>query len=109
MGLSTLHQKQLLPIHPVLPEPILTILSCRNSLVRAGIRHILDGTRYVVAKELDDSSTLPATSDASPVLYILDDSHSADALAKMVGELRAKCQPFKPAHRRTGRHTSGLG
>ena len=90
MGLSTLHQKQLLPIHQVLPEPIPTILVCRNSLVRAGIRHILDGTRYIMAKELDDSSTLPTASGASPVLYILDDSHSADALAKMVEDLRTQ-------------------
>src|SRR5215211_1909925 len=91
MGLSTLHQKQLLPIHQVLPEPIPTILVCKNSLVRAGIRHILDGTRYVVADEPEDSSTLPAASDASPVLYILDDSHSADALAKIVKDLKAQC------------------
>src|ERR671917_459656 len=88
MGLSTLHQKQLLPIHQVLPEPIPTILICRNSLVRAGIRHILNGTRYVVANEPEDSSTFSAASDASPVLYILDDSDSADALAKMVEDLR---------------------
>ena len=90
MGLSTLHQKQLLPIHQVPPEPIPAILICGNSLVRAGIRHILDGTRYVVAKELEDSSTLSATSDASPVLYILDQSHSPDALAKMVEDLRTQ-------------------
>jgi two-component system, NarL family, nitrate/nitrite response regulator NarL len=90
MGLSTLHQKQLPAIHQVLPEPIPTILICGNSLVRAGIRHILDGTRYVVAKEPEDSSTLPAASDASPVLYILDESHSPGALAKMVEDLRTQ-------------------
>src|ERR671916_2537913 len=88
MALSSLHQKQLLPINKFLPEPIPTILICRNSLVRAGIRHILNGTRYVVADEPEDSSTLSSASDASPVLYILDDSHSADALAKMVEDLR---------------------
>ena len=85
-----MHQRQLLPIQQVPLQQIPTILICKNSLVCAGIRHILDGTRYVVAKELDDSSTLSAASDASPVLYILDDSHSADALAKMVEDLRTQ-------------------
>jgi two-component system, NarL family, nitrate/nitrite response regulator NarL len=90
MDLNTLHQKQLLPIQQAPVQLIPTILICRNSLVRAGIRHILDGTRYVVAKHLDDSSRLSAASDALPVLYILDDSHSADALAELVEGLRAQ-------------------
>jgi two-component system nitrate/nitrite response regulator NarL len=90
MGLSTLHQKQLLPIHQVPPEPIPAILICGNSLVRAGIRHILDGTRYVVVDELEGSSTPSAASDASPALYILDESHTADALAKIVEDLRTQ-------------------
>lgn len=91
MGINILHPKQLLPIHQVPAEPTPTILICKNSLVRAGIRHILNGTRYVVADEREDRSMLSAASDASPVLYILDDSHSADALAEMVEDLRANC------------------
>src|SRR5918993_5278519 len=91
MGLSTLHQKQLLPIHQVPIQQIPAFLICKNSLVRAGIRHILDGARYVVADELRDSSKQPAGPDASPVLYILDESHSADALAEVVADLTAQC------------------
>ena len=91
MGLSTLHQTQLLPIHQVPIQQIPAFLICKNSLVRAGIRHILNGTRYVVAGDVEGSSKPSAASDASPILYILDDSHSADALAEMVEDLRANC------------------
>ncbi len=90
MGYNTLHQKQLLPIQQVPAEPIPTILTCKNSLVRAGILHILDGTRYIVTEDLGGSSKPSAASDTLPVLYILDESHSADALAEMVEDLRAQ-------------------
>jgi two-component system, NarL family, nitrate/nitrite response regulator NarL len=91
MGISTLHQKQLLPIHQVPIQQIPAFLICKNSLVRAGIRHILNGTRYVVAGDVEGSSKPSAASDASPVLYILDESHSADALAEVVADLTAQC------------------
>jgi two-component system, NarL family, nitrate/nitrite response regulator NarL len=91
MGISTLHQKQLLPIHQVPIQQIPAFLICKNSLVRAGIRHILDGSRYVVAGDVEGSSKPSAASDASPVLYILDESHSADALAEVVADLTAQC------------------
>jgi two-component system nitrate/nitrite response regulator NarL len=90
MGFSTLHQRQLLPIQQVPLQQIPTILICKNSLVCAGIRHILDGTRFIVTEDLDGSTTLSALSDASPVLYILDESHTADALAKMLEGLRTQ-------------------
>jgi two-component system nitrate/nitrite response regulator NarL len=91
MGISTLHQKQLLPIHQVPIQQIPAFLICQNSLVRAGIRHILDGTRYVVTERLESSSKPSAASDALPVLYILDERHSADALAETVADLTAQC------------------
>jgi two-component system nitrate/nitrite response regulator NarL len=91
MGISTLHQKQLLPIHQVPIQQIPAFLICKNSLVRAGIRHILNGTRYVVAGDVEGSSKPSAASDASPVLYILDESHSADALPEVVADLIAQC------------------
>ena len=58
MSLSTLHQRQVLPIQQATLQQIPTSLVCKNSLVRAGIRHILDGTRYVVAEDLESSSML---------------------------------------------------
>jgi two-component system, NarL family, nitrate/nitrite response regulator NarL len=91
MGYSTLHQKQLLPIQQVPLQPISTTLVCKNSLARAGIRHILDGTRYIVAEDLEGRAMPTAASDASLVLYIFDDSHSADALAEMVENPKAQC------------------
>ena len=91
MGLTTLQPKQILPIQEVPLQPIPTILLCKNSLVRVGIRHILDDTRYVVAEDLDGSSIPSAASDAPPVLLIVDESHSADALAEIVADLTAQC------------------
>ncbi len=90
MSLDTLHQKQPLPTDQGLPQQVPAILISKNSLVRAGIRHILDGTHYSVTEELEDSSKLPASPDASPALYILDDSHSADALDEIVADLKAQ-------------------
>jgi two-component system nitrate/nitrite response regulator NarL len=75
MGISTLHQKQLLPIHQVPIQQIPAFLICNNSLVRAGIRHILNGTRYVVAGDVEGSSK----------------PYSADALPEVVADLIAQC------------------
>jgi two-component system, NarL family, nitrate/nitrite response regulator NarL len=71
-------------------QPIPTILNCRNSLVRAGIRYILDGTRYDVTGDLEGSSKPSVAPGALPVLYILDGGHSVDALAEMAADLIAQ-------------------
>ncbi len=91
MSLNTLHQKHLLPTDQGLLQQVSAILICENSLVRAGIRHILDGTPFIVAEELEDSSGRLAPPDAAPALYIIHDIHSADALAEMVADLKAQC------------------
>ena len=91
MRLNTVHQEQLLPTEHGLLQQIPTILICRNSLVCAGIRHILDGTRFVVAWEPETSSQPPAFPDASPALYIVGESHSADMLLETVAVLKAQC------------------
>src|SRR5918993_969434 len=91
MSLDTLHQKQLLPTDQGPLQQIPAILICENSLVRAGIRHILHGTPFIVAEELEDSSRRLASPDAAPALYIIHDSHSADALAEMVADVKAAC------------------
>jgi two-component system nitrate/nitrite response regulator NarL len=91
MSFDTLHQNQLLPIHHLPFQQIPAILICRNSLVRAGIRHILDGTRFTVAREPEKSSKLPAFPDASPALYIIGESYSADTLLEIVAALKAQC------------------
>jgi two-component system nitrate/nitrite response regulator NarL len=91
MSLDTLHQNQLLPTDQGPLQQTPAILLCENSLVRAGIRHILDGTPFMVAEELEDSSGGLASPDAAPALYIIHDSHSADALAEMVADVKAAC------------------
>jgi two-component system nitrate/nitrite response regulator NarL len=91
VSLDTLHQKQLPPTDQGQLQQTAVVLICKSSLVRAGIRHILDGTPFIVAADLEDSSELPAVPDASPALYILDESHAADALAEIVAGLKAQC------------------
>ncbi len=91
MSRDTLHQKQLLPTDQGPLQQIPAFLLCENSLVRAGILHILDGTPFTVAEELEDSSGRLAPPDAAPTLYIIHESHSAGALAEMVADLKAQC------------------
>ena len=59
--------------------------------MRAGIRHIVDGTRFAVAREPETSSQLPAFPDGSPAFYIVGESHSADMLLETVAVLKAQC------------------
>ncbi len=92
MSLDTLHEKQLLPTDQGPLQQVPVILICENSLVRAGICHILDGTPFV-AEALEDGSRRLAPPDAAPALYIIHESHSAGALAEMVADLKAAC-PF---------------
>ncbi len=86
-----MHQEQLLPTDQGPLQQIPTILICRNSLVRAGIHHILDSTRFMVAREPETSSQLPAFPDASPALYIVGESQSADVLLEIVAVLKSQC------------------
>jgi two-component system, NarL family, nitrate/nitrite response regulator NarL len=85
------HEEQLPSMDQVLLQQIPAILICKNSFVRAGIRHILNGTRFIVAEQLESSSKPPAFPDASPALYILQGSYSADALVNLVADLKAQC------------------
>jgi two-component system nitrate/nitrite response regulator NarL len=50
--------------------PVSTILVCKNSMLREGLKHTLFGTRFAVQSEaaLDPSYT----SEVEPVLYIVD-------------------------------------
>ncbi len=80
MSLNTMHESYQISV----------ILICKNSLVRAGIRHILNNTRFIVAGEIENTSELPHFANTPPALYILDESYSADALAEAVAELKAQ-------------------
>ncbi len=90
MSPDILHQKQLLPTDQGPPQQIPALLICKSSLVRAGIRHILDGTAFIVVGELEDSSGLPAVLDAPPALCIIGEGHAADALVGIVAGLKAQ-------------------
>ena len=91
MSLDTRPERQLLPIDQGSPQQVSTTLICKNSLVRAGIHHILNGTRFIVTEELESSSKLPAFPDALPALNIIVENHPVDALVELVADLKAQC------------------
>jgi two-component system, NarL family, nitrate/nitrite response regulator NarL len=91
MSLDTRPERQLLPIDQGSPQQVPTTLICKNSLVRAGIHHILNGTRFIVTEELESSSKLPAFPDASPALNIIVENHPVDAPVELVADLKAQC------------------
>jgi two-component system nitrate/nitrite response regulator NarL len=72
-------------------EPTMTLLLCKSSLVRTGLRRILAGTRFTVLDETVTSrSPGPALHDALPVLCIVDESHSLDELPALVAHLKTQ-------------------
>ncbi|RDI59303.1 LuxR C-terminal-related transcriptional regulator [Microvirga subterranea] len=50
--------------------PVQTILVCKNSMLREGLKHTLSGTRFTVQADL--ALDAPYTSEVMPALYIVD-------------------------------------
>lgn len=50
--------------------PVQTILVCKNSMLREGLKHTLAGTRFTVQGEMGLET--PYTSEVAPALYIVD-------------------------------------
>ncbi len=72
-------------------EPTMTLLFCKSSLVRAGIRRTLAGTRFTVWEEtVTSSSPHHALHDALPILCIVDESHSLEELPALVAHLKTQ-------------------
>jgi two-component system nitrate/nitrite response regulator NarL len=62
-----------------------------NTLLRVGFAQILDGTRFVVSYDaLRDISELPAFTDTTSVLFIVDEKHCANGLPELVAELKVR-------------------
>jgi two-component system nitrate/nitrite response regulator NarL len=69
----------------------MTLLLCKSSLVRAGLRRILAGTRFTVWDETATSSApWPALHDGLPFLCIVDESPSLDELPALVAHLKTQ-------------------
>jgi two-component system, NarL family, nitrate/nitrite response regulator NarL len=89
---EVVYQKHVLPIAEDPFKHVNTVLICQNLLLRAGIDHILSGTRFVLADEAcGDLSSLPVFEDKVPMLFLICESRAADEHAATVEELKARC------------------
>lgn len=88
---DVVYKKQILSVAQDPFQNITTVLICSNFLLRAGISHILSGTRFALTEEhCDDLSSLPAFTDGVPTLFIICESRATDEYAAAVEELKAQ-------------------
>jgi two-component system nitrate/nitrite response regulator NarL len=76
---------------------VITILLCRNTLMRAGIDHFLAGTRFAVVQEtLDQVPDLTRFTREAPALVLICDNLTPDGYREALGRVKAQC-PFARA------------
>ena len=70
--------------------PVTTILGCKNSMLREGLKHILSSTRFKLHPEglTRGEVALDHDSSGSPLLFILDANLYPPSLAQAVGALK---------------------
>ena len=70
--------------------PVTTILGCKNSMLREGLKHILSSTRFKLHPEglTRGDVALDHDSSASPLLFILDANLYPPSLAQAVEALK---------------------
>jgi len=71
---------------------ITTILGCKNSMLREGIKHILSSTRYKVHPEdlSCRSTTLPQLYGSASLLFIIDSNLYPNGMNNLVRELKGQ-------------------
>lgn len=88
---DVVYKKQILSVAQDPFQTVTTVLICSNFLLRAGIGHILSGSRFAITEEAcGDLSNLPAFTDGIPALFIMCESRSTDEYAAAVEELKAR-------------------
>jgi two-component system nitrate/nitrite response regulator NarL len=71
---------------------VLTLLICRNILLRTGIRQILSGTRFALTDDiLGPASDLSVFARNESVLILLCESLAPDAYLETLGRLKVQC------------------
>lgn len=68
--------------------PVSTILVCKNSMLREGLRHTLSSTHFLVRLEPNTEATY--TSEVAPVLYIVDIHLHQGGTAEFVRDLKER-------------------
>ncbi len=76
---------------------IATILGCKNSMLREGLKHILSGTRYkVVPEDLTGwQSTPPHQREGSPSLAIIDSNLYSYGIGEAVRSLKEEAPDMR--------------
>jgi two-component system, NarL family, nitrate/nitrite response regulator NarL len=71
---------------------VATVIACKSSVFRAGLRQMLSGSRFLVLDEaFDGSSGLPSPPDAMPVLAVVDADCYSATISEIVTQLKAQC------------------
>jgi two-component system nitrate/nitrite response regulator NarL len=92
MGHDVVYKEQILPIAQDPFQNVTTVLICQNMLLRAGIRHILSGTRFTPMDEsYEDPKGLQAFADKVPVLVVICEAWTQVEYAASIQELKAHC------------------
>jgi two-component system nitrate/nitrite response regulator NarL len=71
---------------------VVTILGCKNSMVREGLKHVLSGTRYKVHPEdlVQRDPAQPLLSREAPLLLVVDANLYPDNMADAIQSLKAQ-------------------
>jgi two-component system, NarL family, nitrate/nitrite response regulator NarL len=71
---------------------VVTILGCKNSMVREGLKHVLSGTRYKVHPEdlVQRDPAQPLLSGEAPLLLVVDANLYPDSMADAIQSLKAQ-------------------
>jgi two-component system nitrate/nitrite response regulator NarL len=88
MGHNVVYKEQILPIAQDPFQNITTVLICQNVLLRTGISHILSGTRFDIAEQTSDLSSLSTFPEGVPVLFLICDGRSTSEYVQTVKDLK---------------------
>ncbi|MGF9759482.1 response regulator transcription factor [Microvirga sp. 0TCS3.31] len=71
---------------------VATVIACKSSVFRAGLRQMLPASHFMVLDEtFDGSSALPCPPDVMPVLVVVDGDCYAAILPEIITQLKAQC------------------
>ena len=90
MGHNVVYKEQILPIAQDPFQNITTVVICQNILLRTGISHILSGTRFDIAEQTGDLSSLSTFPEGLPVLFLICDGRSTSDYVQIVKDLKGQ-------------------
>jgi two-component system, NarL family, nitrate/nitrite response regulator NarL len=83
------------PMQPVVPGTIpriTTLLICRNTILHAGLRHILSDTQFALTDNVfEPTADVSAFAGSEPVLILLFESLSLNEYLEALERLKAQC------------------